>query len=133
MNEIGAVTSDTAAAERADLRASAGGAPRGDQLVGDRGEREDVRRRTPLPPLDPLGRRIRPADRSAETDPFERLDDSEAGRARLVRCDEDVPRVERTMADAGGAGEIEGPGQLSHERQHLAHRSRSVVAKRDIQ
>ena len=109
------------------------GRRRGQQLERDRGEREDIRRRAPRAALDPLGRGVGTPDRRADADLFERLDDAEAGGARLVGRHEDVARVQAAVADAGGAREVDRAGELGDERQRLLDGRRRVVAHRDVQ
>ena len=122
-----------AAGQRADLIARPGRTAAGQQLVGDRAEREHIRGRAPRLPGDPLRRAVRPAHRRAETDALERFDDAEAAGARFVGRDEHVAQVQRAVADAGGAREVDRAGELGQERQRLVERGRRVVPDRDVE
>ena len=131
MERIGALPAELA--ERANLRARTGWPARRQQLIRDSGKGKDVRRRTPLASFDTLGRRIRTTNGGAKPDPFECLDDPEAGRAGLVGCHEDVARMERAMANTSGSRKVERAGQLGDERQHLVDRRGRVVPERHVE
>ena len=114
-------------------RAEPGGPAAGQQLEGDRGQREDVGGGAPRLARDALGRAVRAAHRRAQADPLQRFDDAEPGGARLFGRDEDVARMQRAVADAGGAREVDRAGELGDERQHRGDRRRRVVPHRDVE
>ena len=113
--------------------AEPGGPAAGQQLEGDRGQREHVRGRVPRRARDALGRAVGAAHRCAQADPLEGFDDAEPGRAGLFGCDEDVARVQRAVADARRTREIDRAGELGDERQHGGNRRRRVVPHGDVE
>ena len=131
---IAAACSPTVSPVRdADLLARACRTAAGQQFERNRGQREHVGRRAPRLAGDPLRGGIRTADRRAQPDAFERVDDAEAARARLVRSHEDVAQVQRAVPDARGAREVDRASQLREEWQRLVERGRRVVADRDVE
>ena len=64
---------------------------------------------------------------------LQRVDDAETARPRLVRRDEDVAWMQRTVPDAGGPGKVERRGQLRDEWQRLVDRGRRVVPHGHVQ
>ena len=129
----GALACGPAVSLSAPIRRRCRRTPRGQQLERDRGEREDVSRRSPFPRLDPLGCAVRPAHRRADAGALERFDDAESGRARFVGRYKDVTRMQAAVTNASRAGEIDRAGQLGDERQRLLDRGRRIVAHRDVQ
>ena len=119
--------------ERADLVTESGWPAAGQQLEGNCGQREHVCGRIPRRARNALGRTVGTAHRSAQANPLEGFDDTEAGRPGLFRCDEDVARVQRAVTNTHRTRKIDRAGELRDEGQHGGNRRRRVVPHGDVE
>ena len=131
MQTIGAGNDRTG--QRSDVLSGPRRSSSGQQLERNRAERKDVGWGRPVASCNPFRRTVRPADRSANPDTLEGVDDAEAGGASLVWCNEDVTRMERAVSDTGPARDIDRFGQLPDDPHHRVVRGGRVVPHRDIE
>ena len=79
------------------------------------------------------GAEYRTANRRAQPHPFQRFDDAEAGGSCFVGREEHIARMQRTVANTGGAGKIDCAGELRNEGQDLFRWRGGVVPHGDVQ
>ena len=132
MKRVGLVTYG-GSCERSNLIAEARRPPAGQQLEGDRREREHVCWRAPRLAVNALGGAVGPSDRRAQANPFEGVDHAKAGRAGFIGRYKNVARMERAMPNPGRPCEIDRAGELGDEWKHLVERGRRIVAHGDVE